>query len=123
MLKTNVKYIVSLIIVVVVGYSVYKFNTLNPLEKDLSITLDRGEEILNLIENVFNESHSYPDSLKDFLQQNDLASSDAWGYDFFYYVTDDKQAFSLKSLGKDGVKGTSDDIVFKDCGCSDEIVF
>ncbi len=120
MLRTNVKYICSLLIIAaVVGYSVYKFNTLDSFEKDLSMTLDRGEEILNLIENFFNESHSYPDSLKDFLKQNDLVSSDAWGYDFFYYVTDDKQAFSLKSLGKDGVKGTSDDIVFKDCGCSE----
>jgi len=76
---------------------------------------EEGNQIVSAIQRYHERSGKYPADISTLTQGIPIRSgwtTDGWGEEYVYQVTDDGRAFRLVSKGKDRALGTEDDIVF-----------
>lgn len=78
------------------------------------IILSDGVEIVRAIEKYKGESGKLPENLEVIISGNPLRYSwrtDSWGNPYIYEIMPDKNTYRLISKGRDGTRGTPDDII------------
>ncbi len=98
--------IFGLIARLVYGYFFFSdYNTKKTAEKITKIEL--------ILEDEKNSLGNYPEKLNVIIRNNPLRrniTTDFWGNEFFYKLSDNGQSYLLVSKGKDGIMNTDDDI-------------
>jgi len=79
----------------------------------------RMEEISQALERYYSINKHYPENLAEIIRDNPVRrkwEEDVFGNAYLYATNELRVAYSLRSLGKDGINGTDDDAIMETGG-------
>jgi hypothetical protein len=105
--KVAIILVISILLLkLVIGYVFFS-------DYGLKQTSEKIVEINKILEKERTDIGNYPLELKTIIRNNPLRkdiTTDYWGNEFFYRLTENGESYTLISNGKDGILKTKDDI-------------
>ena len=105
--KVAIILVISILLLkLVIGYVFFS-------DYGLKQTSEKIVEINKILEKERTDIGNYPLELKTIIRNNPLRkdiTTDYWGNEFFYQLTENGESYTLISKGKDGILKTKDDI-------------